>query len=274
MAGWKYSSDTGLSALPAAISVRCHCYGDGRMFSLIIGNCEPLECPEHRYTYSYFNDTCQRSRLLQTWWAQQLLQRKCGGLCSVMLTHTHTHRDLYRWVESSVQSTDWKSNSSWKRPKGKEFWQGICLAVSAWQNKSLRTLGGTPGKLEREEQISDIVQGGMFWGLHLMLSLPSDGISPWGDPGRCAAGREGGSVTSHCCKLDNMQLFTTENRPESQVLSHVCSLVVFFHNERHHPPLPMHVTSQSCFVLCWDKYDSWRTWFTRFHVNYAVIIKV
>lgn len=142
MAGRKFYSDTGLSALPAAIWERCHCYGDCRMFSLIIGNCEPVSIPLYRYTYSYFNDTCQRSRLMQAWWAQQLLQ---GSVHAYVCAHTHTHIP-YRWVESSVQSTDWKSNSSWKRPEGKEFWQGICLAVSAWQNKSLRTFVGTLGK--------------------------------------------------------------------------------------------------------------------------------
>lgn len=91
--GWKFCSDTGLSALPAAISERCHRYGDCRVFSLIIGNCEPVSVPVHRYTYSYFNDTCQRSRLLQTWWAQQLLQGNAQAYVWPC-THARTHGSL------------------------------------------------------------------------------------------------------------------------------------------------------------------------------------
>lgn len=34
------------------------------------------------------------------------------------------------------------------------------------------------------------------------------------------------------------------------------------------------MSSQSSFVLCWHKYDCWKTWFTLFHINCAVIIKV
>ena len=90
---WKLCSDTGLSALPAAISERCHRYGDCRMFSLIIGNCEPVSVPAHRHTYSYFNDTCQRSRLLQTWWAQQLLRGSAQAYVQ-SCTHTHTHTQV------------------------------------------------------------------------------------------------------------------------------------------------------------------------------------
>lgn len=85
MAEWKLCSDKGLSALPAAISERCHRYGDGRLFSLIIGNCECVSVPVHGY--SNIKDTCQRKPVLWIWWAQQLLW-KCTGLC-LMCTHRH-----------------------------------------------------------------------------------------------------------------------------------------------------------------------------------------
>lgn len=62
MAEWKLCSDKGLSALPAAISERCHRYGDGRLFSLIIGNCECVSVPAHGY--SNIKDTCQRKPVL------------------------------------------------------------------------------------------------------------------------------------------------------------------------------------------------------------------
>ena len=43
--GVEFSSDTDLSALPAVTSELCHPHGDDGMFSLIIGNLEPCECP-------------------------------------------------------------------------------------------------------------------------------------------------------------------------------------------------------------------------------------
>lgn len=48
---------------------------------------------------------------------------------------------LFFWgiVSSSVQSTEWKSNSSWMRPEGKSLWQGIWIAVFTRQT-SLRSL--------------------------------------------------------------------------------------------------------------------------------------
>ena len=128
-------------------------YGDCWMFSLIIGNCEPVSVPAHRYTYSYFNDTCQRSRLLQnlmssTATAKEMCSRAYVWSCTHARTHTHTQILTAEWSQQI-------GSLSRKRPEGKEFWQGICLAVSAWQNKSLRTLSGTPKKWEREREKRD-----------------------------------------------------------------------------------------------------------------------
>lgn len=48
-----------------------------------------------------------------------------------------------------------------------------------------------------------------------MLSPQSDAISSSSSPTSCAAGKEGGLVTSHCCNPDNMQLFTAKDIPEA-----------------------------------------------------------
>ena len=81
-----------------------HRYGDHRMFSLIIGNCEPVSVPAHRYTYSYFNDTCQRSRLLQDLMSSTATAKEmCSGayVWSCTHTHTHTHTHTYRSLQLS-----------------------------------------------------------------------------------------------------------------------------------------------------------------------------
>lgn len=59
----------------------------------------------------------------------------------------------------------------------------------------------------REEQISNIVCGGMFGGLHPMLSLPMVTHLEVREMGT----RKGGSVTSHCRKLDNTEPFRALN---------------------------------------------------------------
>lgn len=188
MAGWKFCFDTDLSAIPAAISVPCYRYGDGRMFSLIIGNCEPVSIPVHRYTYSYFNNTCQKSCCLQTWWSQQLLRGNTESYfwsCTYTDTQPHTDDEWSRQCSQHIRSRtlhDLKEKTL------------LChclhltkqnLTYAQWNSGEVR---------EREEQISDIVHRGMFEDLHLMLSPLTDGISPWSHPGRCATGKEAWSL--------------------------------------------------------------------------------
>lgn len=129
MAEWKLCSDKGLSALPAAISERCHRYGDGRLFSLIIGNCECVSVPAHRY--SNIKDTCQRKPVLWNLMSSTTTVEMHGLMFTVHSQAPH------RW-ESSAQLMR-TSNCSWKGPEGKELWQKICLTVSAWQKKKKLT---------------------------------------------------------------------------------------------------------------------------------------
>lgn len=144
MAGWKFCSDTSLSALPAAISQRCHRYGDCRMFSLIIGNCEPVSVPAHRYTYSYFNDTCQRSRLLQKLMSSTATARKCAGLCRV--THTHTRRSLTdEWSHQCSQQIGSQTLHEGGLEEKSFDKESVSLSPLD-KTKALRTLSGTLGK--------------------------------------------------------------------------------------------------------------------------------
>lgn len=97
MAEWKLCSDKGLSALPAAISERCHRYGDGRLFSLIIGNCECVSVPAHGY--SNIKDTCQRKPVL---W-------------NLMSSTTTVEMHGLMFTVHSQAPHRWESSASWCR---------------------------------------------------------------------------------------------------------------------------------------------------------------
>lgn len=116
-------------------------------------------------------------------------------------------------------------------------------------------------KKKKKKKISDIVHGGMFGAR--MWCYHSDGISPWRGPGRCAAGRETWSrlialswMTCSCLQL--------KAAPKPRDRCSVTSALF--------PSFPTDVASQSRFVLWWDEYDSWKTCFTHFHINYIIII--
>lgn len=141
-------------------------------------------------------------------------------------THTHSHRQVLidEWSRQGSQRI-----GSQKRPEGKDFWQGICLAVCNWQNKNLRTISGTlASERERERNKLAILfaegcLGACIWCYRYTVWWY---LSPWRDPGRWCT-REGGLVTSHCCKLDNRQLFTSQGSPESQGWVLCCSAYSF-----------------------------------------------
>lgn len=256
MAEWKLCSDKGLSALPAAISERCHRYGDGRLFSLIIGNCECVSVPAQGY--SNIKDTCQRKPVLWNLMSSTTTVEMHGLMFTVHSQAPH------RW-ESSAQLMR-TSSCSRKGPEGKELWQKICLTVSAWQKKkayvrSVELRRTERDKKKKKKKISDIVHGGMFGAR--MWCYHSDGISPWRGPGRCAAGRETWSrlialswMTCSCLQL--------KAAPKPRDRCSVTSALF--------PSFPTDVASQSRFVLWWDEYDSWKTCFTHFHINYIIII--
>lgn len=200
MAEWKLCSDKGLSALPAAISERCHRYGDGRLFSLIIGNCECVSVPAHGY--SNIKDTCQRKPVLWNLMSSTTTVEMHGLMFTVHSQAPH------RW-ESSVQLMR-TSNCSRKGPEGKELWQKICLSVSAWQKKRAYVRSVELRRTERDKKKKEENQWYCsrrdVWGPHVMLSLwwYLTLKRSWE---MCS--REGDLVTSHCSKLDDMQLFTT-----------------------------------------------------------------
>lgn len=208
MAEWKLCSDKGLSALPAAISERCHRYGDGRLFSLIIGNCECVSVPVHGY--SNIKDTCQRKPVLWIWWAQQLLW-KCTGLC-LMCSQM---RGVVGAVDADIKLF---MKGPWRKRALTEN-LSHCLRLTKQKLTYVQWNSGEVREIKWKKKISDIVHGGMFGAC--MWCYHSDGISPWRGPGRCAAGR-GGLVTSHCSKLDDMQLLTRQPpNPEIGLLSHL-----------------------------------------------------
>lgn len=200
MAEWKLCSDKGLSALPAAISERCHRYGDGRLFSLIIGNCECVSVPVHRY--SNIKDTCQRKPVLWIWWAQQLLW-KCMGLC-LLCTHRHL-------TDEGSRQRSWCGHQTVheRALKEKSFDRKfVSLSLIDKTKAYVRSV-----ELRRSERDKKKKKKNQWycsrrdvWGLHAMLSLwwYLTLKRSWE---MCS--REGGLVTSHCSKLDDMQLFTT-----------------------------------------------------------------
>lgn len=129
------------------------------------------------------------------------------------------------------------------------------LTYVQWNSGELREIK------KKKKKISDIVHGGMFGAR--MWCYHSDGISPWRGPGRCAAGRETWSrlialswMTCSCLQL--------KAAPKPRDRCSVTSALF--------PSFPTDVASQSRFVLWWDEYDSWKTCFTHFHINYIIII--
>lgn len=200
MAEWKLCSDKGLSALPAAISERCHRYGDGRLFSLIIGNCECVSVPAHGY--SNIKDTCQRKPVLWNLMSSTTTVEMHGLMFTVHSQAPHRWESLAQLMRTS--------NCSRKGPEGKELWQKICLSVSAWQKKKAYVRSVELRRTERDKKKKKENQWYCsrrdVWGPHVMLSLwwYLTLKRSWE---MCS--REGDLVTSHCSKLDDMQLFTT-----------------------------------------------------------------
>lgn len=160
MAEWKLCSDKGLSALPAAISERCHRYGDGRLFSLIIGNCECVSVPVHGY--SNIKDTCQRKPVLWIWWAQQLLW-KCTGLC-LMCSQM---RRVVGAVDADIKLF---MKGPWRKRALTEN-LSHCLRLTKQKLTYVQWNSGEVREIKWKKKNQWYCSRRDVWGLHVMLSL-------------------------------------------------------------------------------------------------------
>lgn len=185
--GWKFCSDTDLSALPAAISPlpwRPHSvFFNNRQ--LWVPRAFPLAPPlafvppparAHMHLLIHLTTPVRGADVPPALMSSTATARSRAGLCSVMLTK-HTHGP-HRWVASSGQIR------SRQRPEGKESWQGIRLAVCLWLNKTKKTNNlthyrwnsGELGKVSRGANLTYCLQRDVWRPASDSIATLTDGI--------------------------------------------------------------------------------------------------
>lgn len=200
--------------------------------------------------------------------------RKCVGLCLVMHTHTHTDRTLQMsGVIGAVNRLEVKlfMKEAWRK---RVLTRNLSRCLRLTKQKLTHTKWNS-GEVREGNKLAILFAEGClgaciwFYRYHLMVSHLEVIL------GDDAPGREAWSrliavswITSCSC----LHHKATQNPRQGWALCRVYLLFFFFHWDEV-LSLPTHITSQSCFVHCWDKYDRRHDLLTH-HINYAVIIKV